>query len=271
MDAKDSKVNTIIEFPDFAKMKTDVERMRTELSMLLLERDELKLVICKNIEMEYMLKLGSLEYKEYELQCDALRLKRKIELIQAKKNRQEKIILAEIDRILDAEFEEYMRQLEEQIKKMNEALKRSECRFLNDEEEKELKKLYRQIVKALHPDLNPDVSEEKMNLFENAVQAYKNGDLATLRIIAGMVGEELPELQTDSLTQLADAKKHLEESLDAIRKDIERIKSEYPYTLKEIIDDELKTEQAKQELEENIKSYKELISIYNQRIEEMLR
>ena len=271
MDANDSKVNTIIEFPDFAKLKTEVERMRTELSMLLLERDELKLVICKNIEMEYMLKLGSLEYKEYELQCDALRLKRKIELIQAKKNRQEKIILSEIDRILDAEFEEYMRLLEEQIKKMNEALKRSECRFLNDEEEKELKKLYRQIVKALHPDLNPDVSEEKMNLFENAVQAYKNGDLATLRIIAGMVGDELPELHTDSLTQLADAKKHLEESLEAIRKDIERIKSEYPYTLKEIIDDELATEQRKQELEENIKNYKELISIYNQRIEEMLR
>lgn len=271
MDARDSNVTTIIEFPDFAKLKTEVERMRTELSMLLLERDELKHVICKNIEMEYMLKLGSLEYKEYELQCDALRLKRKIELIQAKKNRQEKIILSEIDRILDAEFDEYMKQLEEQIKKMNEALKRSESQILTDEEAKELKKLYRQIVKALHPDLNPDVSEAKLNLFENAVQAYKNGDLATLRIIAGMVGDESPELHMDSMAQLASAKKYLEESLEAIRKNIKKIKSEYPYTLKAIIEDELATERRKQELEESIKNYKELISIYNQRIEEMLR
>ena len=54
--------SAIIPFPDFQKLKDDVAKLRTELSMLLLERDELQYVICKNIEMEYMLKLGSLEY-----------------------------------------------------------------------------------------------------------------------------------------------------------------------------------------------------------------
>lgn len=58
-----TSTGNVIVFPDFEKLKNEVERMRTELSMLLLERDELQFVICKNIETEYMLKLGSIEYR----------------------------------------------------------------------------------------------------------------------------------------------------------------------------------------------------------------
>ena len=117
--ADTSSAGNVIVFPDFEKLKNEVEKMRTELSMLLLERDELQFVICKNIETEYMLKLGSIEYKAYEAQCAALRLKRKIELIQAKKNRQEKVIISAIEETLDSEFAEYQKQLNEQIDKMN--------------------------------------------------------------------------------------------------------------------------------------------------------
>ena len=61
-NVKVSFSGNVIVFPDFEKLKSEVEKMRTELSMLLLERDELQFVICKNIETEYMLKLGSIEY-----------------------------------------------------------------------------------------------------------------------------------------------------------------------------------------------------------------
>ena len=258
-------------FPDFEKLKNEVEKMRTELSMLLLERDELQFVICKNIETEYMLKLGSIEYKAYEAQCAALRLKRKIELIQAKKNRQEKVIVSAIEETLDSEFAEYQKQLNEQIDKMNDALKRSKAEVLSDEDNKKLKKLYRKIVKALHPDINPDVSETKVDLFDNAVQAYKNGDLNTLRIIGEMVGNSpLPEQHKDALTQLNKEKERLQNLLKAIRDSIEQIKSEYPYTMKEIIEDEEQTEQKKKELENFLSQYNELISIYKAKIEEMI-
>lgn len=53
--------------------------------------------------------------------------------------------------------------------KMNDALKRSKAEVLSDEDNKELKKLYRKIVKALHPDINPDVSQAQVQLFDNAV------------------------------------------------------------------------------------------------------
>lgn len=271
-NVKVSSSGNVIVFPDFEKLKSEVEKMRTELSMLLLERDELQFVICKNIETEYMLKLGSIEYRAYEAQCLSLRLKRKIELIQAKKNRQEKVIISAIEETLDTEFAEYQKRLDEQINKMNDALKRSKAEVLTDEENKELKKLYRKIVKALHPDINPDVSETQVNLFDNAVQAYKNGDLNTLRIIGEMVGNShLPEQHKDALTQLNEEKERLQHLLKAIRDSIEQIKSEYPYTMKEIIEDEEQTEQKKKELENILSQYNELISIYKAKIEEMIR
>ncbi len=270
--ADTSSAGNVIIFPDFEKLKNEVEKMRTELSMLLLERDELQFVICKNIETEYMLNLGSIEYRAYEAQCLSLRLKRKIELIQAKKNRQEKVIISAIEETLDTEFAEYQKRLDEQINKMNDALKRSKAEVLTDEENKELKKLYRKIVKALHPDINPDVSETQVNLFDNAVQAYKNGDLNTLRIICEMVGNSpLPEQHKDALTQLNEEKERLQNLLKAIRDSIEKIKSEYPYTMKEILEDKEKTEQKKQELESILRQYNELISIYKAKIEEMVR
>lgn len=216
--AEVSSPSNVIVFQDFEKLKSEVEKMRTELSMLLLERDELQFVICKNIETEYMLKLGSIEYKAYEAQCAALRLKRKIELIQAKKNRQEKVIISAIEETLDNEFAEYQKQLDEQIDKMNDALKRSKADVLSDEDNKELKKLYRKIVKALHPDINPDVSEAQVQLFGNAVSAYKNGDLGTLRIIGEMVGNNpLPVQHKDAMTQFVEERERLQGLLKSIR------------------------------------------------------
>ena len=216
-----SSSSNVIVFPDFEKLKSEVEKKRTELSMLLLERDELQFVICKNIETEYMLKLGSIEYKAYEAQCAALRLKRKIDLIQAKKNRQEKIIISAIEETLDEEFAEYQKQLDEQIDKVNAAIKRSKAEVLSDEENKELKKLYRKIAKALHPDINPDVSEAQVQLFDNAVSAYKSGDLGTLRIISEMVGNNpLPEQHKDAMTQLVEERERLEGLLESIRESI---------------------------------------------------
>ena len=183
-----------------------------------------------------------------------------------------KVIISAIEETLDNEFAEYQKQLDEQIGKMNNALKRSKAEVLSDEDNKELKKLYRKIVKALHPDINPDVSEAQVQLFDNAVSAYKNGDLGTLRIIGEMVGNNpLPEQHKDAMTQLVEERERLQGLLKSIRESIDNIKSEYPYTMKDILEDTEKTEQKKQELESILEQYNELISTYKAKIEEMLR
>ena len=114
--------------------------------------------------------------------------------------------------------------------------------------------------------------QAQVQLFDNAVSAYKSGDLGTLRIIGEMVGNNpLPEQHKDAMTQLVEERERLQGLLQSIRESIDNIKSEYPYTMKDILEDTEKTEQKKQELENILEQYNELISIYKAKIEEMLR
>lgn len=240
--------------------------------MLVLERDDLLYQECRNIEMAYMLSIGVLEYKAYEIECAVLRLKRKAELIQAKKNRQEKIVLSKIEDMLDFEFAEYQEKLNEQIDRMNAALERSHGKMLTKEESRELKKLYRAIVKALHPDLHPDLSDAQIQLFHNAVKSYEYGDLNGLRTIDAMVSQPvLTADKSDGLAILIKEKERLTKLLQNIKDRIAELMSTYPYTMKALLQNPEEVEERKAGLEEYIKQLNEALSAYTARIDEMLR
>ena len=263
---------SIMFHPDFDKLKAKVEKLREELIMLVIERDTLLYQECRNIEMKYLLSVGVLEYKAYEIECAILRLKRKAELIQAKINRQEEIVLSEVEENLDFEFAEYQEKLNEQIDKMNAAIERSHRELLSKEEAGELKTLYRAVVRGLHPDLHPDLSAAKIKLFQNAVEAYERGDINGLRIIHAMVSEPAISLEnTDSFVVLIKEEDRLTELIEYMKDIISGIKSEYPYTMKSLVQSPLKIEARKAELELHIKQLNEILSIYEARIEDMLR
>lgn len=270
-DMPDS-THVLIPFPDLEALKTEVEKLRTELSMLYLERDDLLYQECKNIEMAYMLSVGGLEYKVFELDCQIRRQKRKVELIQAKKNRQEKIIVSQIDRALDAEFAQYQAMLNEQVEKMNDALARSHGTPLTESESQELKKLYRAIVKALHPDLHPDLSDAQAQLFFNAVSAYEQGDLYSLRVIEVMVAAPaIPAGKTGGSAALAKEKERLLKLLQAVKGGISEIKSQFPYTMKAFVQSPEEIDARKAELQGQIEKLTEALTAYNDKIAEMLR
>lgn len=262
----------LILFPDYQELKNTVKKLRTELSMLVLERDELKYVVCRNLETEYMLKLGALEHRVYKAQCEALRQKRKMEMIQALLNRQECVNPVLIERQLDREFAEYQKKLDDQVKRMNAAIERSHLDKLTDEETRELKKLYRAVVKVLHPDLNPSASEEEVRLFEKAVEAYQNGDLQTMRIISEMVGDHrTPDDGVDAMKRLEEERERLVKHIRSVQEDIARIKSRYPYTMMVLLSDEKKIATKKAELEVLLARYEEMGEAYREKISQMLR
>lgn len=261
----------VVLFPEYEALKKEVEKLRTEISMLVLERDNLLYVECKNIEMSYMLALGSIEYKLYESECKMLRLKRKAELIRAKRNRQEKVLLSEIDDRLDEEFAEYKARLEAHIDKVNAAIKRNQGDILTEEETKELKRLYRKTVKALHPDLHPNLDEAHMRLFLNAVAAYESGDLATLRLISEMVSDaDASDEAPDAMLYLINEKDRLTDLLKELDKSIADIKSEYPYTVRELVYDKDKIARRRAELEDIIDQYESATQVYAAEIEKMV-
>ena len=254
-------------FPEFEHLQSEIAQLRAQLCALVLERDQLLFVECRNIETAYMLAIGGLEYRAFELKCTVLRLKRKAELLQAQINKQERVDLNAIETILDLEFEEYRRRLDEQLNKVNEALAYSHAKILPEDEAAELKKLYHAVIKALHPDLHPNLSEAELKLFYNAVSAYKNGDLQELRLIAELAADSSAAEAAGSMELLEKEQKRLAALLAGVSKEIAKIRSEYPYTMKELLADPEAVASRKAELDGTIRRFNEAVASWQNKID----
>lgn len=261
----------LIAFPDLNHLSSSIKLLKAELSTLILEHDELLFIQCRNIEMQYTLLFGELEYKAFEKQCESQRLKRKIDLIQMKINRQETVDVREIETLLDGEFELYQQQLINEMKRIENAIKRYQSETLTHQESDEIKSLYRIIVKKIHPDMHPNISSEKLELFYRAVTAYDNGDLETLRLIASVISGDSIEDDIGDNKSIVKLHEKLQQQIQKLKTNIENIKNNYPYNTKSIIDDEKKIHQRKQELKTNIQLHQQLIEQYKQRINDLMR
>lgn len=193
-------------------------------------------------------------------------------MIQAKKNRQEKIKMEVIEYKLDEEFADYKRKLDEKIGEINEALSRAKCEVLSEEDTKHLKKLYKNIVKRLHPDINPSVTDAEKELFYHATEAYKDGDLSSLQIIYDIVctGDDI-EGGNLSSKSLSDEVKRLEELVGQIQEDINLIKSTPPYVWKTYVEDEKKKREKLKSLENDLKSFEEAVRTQEEAIVDLMR
>ncbi len=257
--------------PLYERLLRDVERLRTEVSLLLLEHDELLYHECKEIESAYMLHLGGLEYRVYELDCAVRRARLKAELIQARINRQEPVDLAAIARELESRLAEHQAELDRRLAQMNAALERSQQARLGVEDSRELRRLYRAAVRALHPDLNPDLPPERLRLFLNAVAAYERGDLQAMRAIEVLVGApDLPAESPEGLERLTREKERLTAILGTIRSRIADIKAAYPYSMKAILQQPEEVEARQARLREQIRLLGEAQAAYDERIRGLL-
>lgn len=255
---------------EYERLKSEVDQLKKEVSKLILTRDELIYHTCKNIEAEYWLKIGVLEHKLFEYYCNCLRLKRKISLVQSKINRQEIIFLLEIDEQLNNEFKEYKDRLNEQEEAINNALNRSNAYALTPEEEIELKKKYREIVKSLHPDLNPNATENQLILFNKAVEAYENADIETIRTIYIMIDGISDDNLMDGLDRLKEKKYLLLKKIDDINNHINEIKNSFPYNQKEFLEDDEAVAARIKEYQEQLDNYKAIYQELEKKLDKIL-
>ncbi|MCD8088550.1 MAG: hypothetical protein LUE22_08220 [Oscillospiraceae bacterium] len=262
--------NKLIKFPEYDALKTEVQKLREEISAAILEQDDLLLQQCKNIEAAYLLRFGGLEYAAYEAECRCLRYKRKLELVIRKRNRQEPINDKALEKTLDQEFREYQDKLDEMIQNMNEALDRSSAKKLSAADATSLKSMYRTIVKALHPDLHSDLSEAKAELFFRAVAAYQVGNLKVMRAIYDMIKSDDLSEEDKPLLYYMKEKEQLTKRLAKIREKTEEIQMTYPYTLKEFLEDEEKVTQRLDELKALCELYQAQTEEYQAQIKEYL-
>ena len=240
----------------------EVEKLKERLSQLILEYDYLINQTCPEIERQYVLEFGLFEYELYRLELEIDKLKRKIQLIQKEINHENEIDLNKIEEIINREFEEYEKQLQAQIDEIKyiEDIKTKE---LSDEDFKKIKKLYKLLIKRLHPDLNPNQTFFEYNLFLNTVKHFKNGDLKGLESILAI----LPGEETEETSEIEDLKNLVED----YEKRISDVKKDYPYNKKGLLDDKKSGNEYRQMLIELIDDRKEEIVKLENKIDDLIK
>lgn len=221
----------------------EVQKLKDRLAELIYEHENLISHLCPLIERRYVLQFGIYEYELYKLEFDISKLKRKLQLMRMEINHENKIDLERIESILSEEFKEYEHQLKAQIDEIK-FLESTELKQLSDEDSIKLKKIYRILIKKLHPDLNPNQRFYEKNMFLRATKAFQNGDLSDLEALLALLddGEVEEESEIDDLNRL----------IGDFEEKIEKIKQDYPYNKKELLFDDEKGNKYKNMLVELI-------------------
>ena len=266
-------MNDLTRNPEFDRLVFSIHALETELAELVHERDKIIFHICPKLQTEYMLKIGKLEYAVFEYQCKILRIKRKMEMIQAFLNREQSYSIIEIDKQLDKEYREYTEKLIEKQKEIEKArfASSSSGRLLTDEETAELKKLYTVIVKKLHPDINPNTTEEQHNHFIDAVNAYKNADLSELKIIYLLLDKTSDTETESSIDRLMKREISLLNERDYLLKEIQKIRESFPYNVKDLLLNETELQRKTDEWSKLLTECREQYGTIESLLEEMIK
>lgn len=238
------------------ELKARNAQLREVLTELLAQRDDLLQHQAVHLKNSYTLALGGLEYKILEVNTRVRRLERQIELARQALNRRQKPDWQEIEERLEGELAQYQELLKEKIKELEKALDFTKRAVpLSDEEALELKKLYRQLVRRLHPDLNPNLSPAQQALFRRILEAYSQGDLLSLRLLSQLSDEGLEDqAHSSSLDELEREHERLEEERQELAQQIAKILGRFPFTVAQLLEDPAQLQKRRQELQEQLDS-----------------
>ncbi|MBP3530103.1 MAG: hypothetical protein J6K25_02835 [Thermoguttaceae bacterium] len=254
-----------------------VERVRVlqnEIGELVLSRDVLLFDVRPQLESRYWSVIGVVESATLELELETLRLRRKLELLQAADNRDEEPNVNFVERKLDAELKEFSAQVEVAKTKVLEAFAFASTGALSPEDAKRLRALYLQLVKKLHPDVASAAVSDAAFKLKAAVEAYKRCDLAALEALAlaveTLAKDEILSLETTAFDELLQRKAALEKSRDQLKTQIETIQDEFPFNVAELLDDSEAIAKRLEELRQKQLELKTLRDRYQERVEEIL-
>ena len=223
------------------------------------------------LEALYNTRIGYLQIERLQFQLRIKALKRKTELVHAAINQNKKVEITDIELQVAAELSEA------EFRIMNEVVKLENSKNLLSNLESpgrssELRNLYKQFAKQLHPDVNEHLTEEQINLWHLVKDAYEIGDLEKLKAMQVVYEKELTaagniitELTEEEISLRMDV---LKEGIKVLNEQIVQIRSEFPFTMEQqITDDDYVSEQSgeiKKELGKLADYENELTSAYQQ-------
>lgn len=240
------------------KEKTDMENKNKELvsaadrymeyENLVMEKERLKKE-ARAAGDDYFLIFGQLILKHYTAQVRIIRLKKEIALMQLAINKGEIPDHSRIQKQLKLIIANYAKEVRS-MKSQYSALKNAET--VSSEDLKKISKIYLKMAHLIHPDLHPELSEDPdaRALWEELSFCYQNNDLPGIEEVQVHI---LKFLDSGSMKeQILQNIPDLDERIDRLKSEIEKIRTTRPYTYTDLIRDPVRVQRKIEEMEQEV-------------------
>lgn len=270
----------IIQHPDSDKLRTQYRDLQHDLRVILEEWFELNNTVRPELIKKYDELFGEREVELQKVTLVAEEIQRRVELFTMRAQRGAEFTAEEVQRIhemVDNEFRKFTKRMNEAFTmSADEREQQSSLKHEKQQQEKgtEINKLYRAIVKHLHPDINGENPDFK-RLWNNVQEAYTEKNISKLRTYYNILCIEeqiLNEVITDEqgLEKLRSEVRQLEMKVDYERRKLQRIKTEEPFTFAELMKDDTWIEQQHTKLQKLIQTKQRQTQLAEEQLQAIL-
>ena len=239
--------------PEFQKLLQEREFLCGRLAELSADRENCRHTEGPNIHSLYYEKVGHLEVTCLKVEFESARIKREIELITAAVNSGKTWDYDAITSTIDKEFLEWQQRVTMEINALEDA-KRRLAGLMKPEDSVRFQKLYRTLVKQLHPDIQPDRHPRLRPLWDHLQAAYRNGDMAELELVEVLMKDEQSVKSDSSVEELQKEINSLTEKCKALVTAIFELRQAFPFTLANLLSDPVALNEKKLALETKLKA-----------------
>ena len=221
--------------------------MRGELAALYEELEYINRVVIPATQTSYLIKVGALRVEALQTQVDVMRTRRRIALLRSYLERGERVHAAALNHRVDREFREWDERLRQEVGQIEGAKARFSS-FAPSEDEDEIRSLYRLLARKLHPEINPDQSEDAKSLWPAVQTAYVWNDVFQLKSLL-IMADDYPE-SYDMPNDMASMRKNhamLKGKISSMIAKVGNVKQHPAFEWRRVLDDPelLASEQAK--------------------------
>ncbi len=244
-----------------AIVKTEKTTEYEEYELLLLRRDNLRKE-AEQFHLNYLRVFGDLMTEVFQQKVECIRRKKIIAYCQKLANRGADINRADLDAYIEQVMAEYRTELEQMIRTVS-AIKNSGK--ISSYDKKKVKEIYYRLVRLIHPDIRPELAQDEVirDYWQRIVVAYRHNDIEELEELDVLVRTYLKQHNIEageiSLS-------NIKERITAIEKEIQTIISTDPYQYRFILEDKNAVNDRKQELKDELKSFRE----YGEQLDEVI-
>ena len=163
----------LVVHPEYAYLILDLNDLKEEIADLIVERDLLLNFVCIEVQMDYMLKIGALEYKLLVCGNQYKKNLRRLELIEEKLSKKQKVNMTTINRKINTEFKEKTVFEEKLSKRIDLAIEAAGLELNDYDKIEEMNVDYFKLQKLYNPIFDLEYSEEKEKFYQKIEKYYE--------------------------------------------------------------------------------------------------